>query len=236
VHQQLPVHRSIMVVDVERFSDPARTNLNQLAIRDGLYKALAQTFRRSGVGWDSCVSEDRGDGALILVPPDVPKTRLVTRLPGKLVVAVSRHNARCAIPERMRLRVALHAGEVYRDRHGVVGTAINHAFRLAEAPALRSALDASRGLLAFIASDWLFSEVIRHDPAAEPGSYRQVPVIVKETAAMGWVRVLDSGVIRVGVGQSDDPPAQAGAAAGRLGSIPGGSDRSRADHSPILAK
>ncbi len=156
-----------MVVDVERFGDPARTNLNQLAVRDGLYKAVAQAFRKSGVVWAKCVSEDRGDGALILIPPDVPKIRLVTSLPGRLAAAVSWHNARYAIPERMRLRVALHAGEVYRDAHGVAGAAINHAFRLVEAPALRSALDASPGVLALIVSDWLFSEVVRHDPAAQ---------------------------------------------------------------------
>ena len=62
--------------------------------------------------------------------------------------------------------------------------AINHAFRLAEAPALRSALDASPGALALIVSDWLFGEVVRHHPAAEPGSYRKVQVVVKETAAV----------------------------------------------------
>jgi hypothetical protein len=80
VRQQLAVHRAIMVVDVERFGDPARTNLNQLAIREALYKALTEAFAESGIGWDSCVSEDRGDGALILIPPEVPKTRLVAGL------------------------------------------------------------------------------------------------------------------------------------------------------------
>jgi hypothetical protein len=203
VHQQLPVHRTIMVVDVERFGDPARTNLNQLAVRDGLYKAMAQAFRKSGVVWANCVSEDRGDGALILIPPDVPKICLATSLPGRLVAAVSWHNARYAIPERMRLRVALHAGEVYRDAHGVAGTAINHAFRLVEAPALRSALDASPGVLALIVSDWLFSEVVRHDPAAVPGLYRQVQVVVKETVAVGWIRLPDAGVTQPMANQND---------------------------------
>ena len=110
-----------MVVDVERFGDPARTSLNQLAIREALYEA----FAGSGIGWDSCVSEDRGDGALILIPPEVPKTRLVTGLPGMLAAAISRHNTGSSVPERMRLRVALHAGEVHRDAHGVAGMAVN---------------------------------------------------------------------------------------------------------------
>ncbi len=180
-----------MVVDVERFCDPVRTNLNQLAIRDGLYKALGQAFRRSGVAWANCMSEDRGDGALILVPPDVSKIILVTSLPAILMAAVNRHNARCLTVEQMRLRVSLHAGEVYGDTHGVAGNAVNHAFRLVEAPALRSALETSPEALALIVSDWLFSEVVRHDPAAKPGSYRQVEVIVKETASVGWIRIPD---------------------------------------------
>jgi hypothetical protein len=116
VHQQFPVHRAIMVVDVERFGDPARTNLDQLAVRDALYKALARAFGKSGISWGSCAREDRGDGALILIPPEVPKTRLVTGLPDRLAAAVSRHDGRCGVHERMRLRVALHAGEVYAMR------------------------------------------------------------------------------------------------------------------------
>ena len=205
MYQQWPVHHSIMVVDVERFSDPARTNLNQLAVRDALYKALTQAFGKSGIAWESCVSEDRGDGVLILVPSDVPKTRLLTGLPAVLAEVVSWHNARCARPERMRLRVALHAGEVYRDAHGVAGTAINHAFRLVEAPVLKSALDESPGMLALIISDWLFTEVARHDPAAEPGSYRQVQVSVKETVAPGWIRVADPDAAQANASQDDGP-------------------------------
>ena len=206
MHQQLPVHRAIMVVDVERFSDRSRTNLNQLAVRDGLYKALAQAFKKSGIAWANCMSEDRGDGALILIPPDVPKTRLVTGLPAGLAKALARHNAGCAVPERMRLRVALHAGEIYQDAHGVVGAAINHTFRLAEAPALRAALDASLGVLALIVSDWFYDEVVRHDPAAVPGLYRQVRIAVKETAAMGWIRVPEPGIVEAAAGRGSNPP------------------------------
>jgi tetratricopeptide (TPR) repeat protein len=212
VHQQLAVHRAIMVVDVERFGDPARTNLNQLAVREALYRALPQAFAKSGIAWDSCMSEDRGDGALILIPPEVPKTHLVSGLPAMLATAVTRYNAGCSAPEQMRLRMALHAGEVYHDAHGVAGAAVNHAFRLAEAPAVRSALATSSGALALIVSDWFFSEVVRHDPAAEPGSYRQVQVIVKETAAVGWIRIPDPGADQARIGQGDDLPRRDGTA------------------------
>ena len=202
-----------MVVDVEGFGDPARTNLNQLAIRRALYEALACAFAESGISWGSCVSEDRGDGALILVPPEVPKIRLVAGLPGVVAAAIRRHNAGRSVPERIRLRVALHAGEVYYDAHGVAGAAVNHAFRLAEAPALRSALAASPGVLALIVSDWFFTEVVRHDPAAVPSAYRRVQVAVKETAATGWIRVPDRAVAPARAGPSGEMPGQDGTAA-----------------------
>jgi tetratricopeptide (TPR) repeat protein len=222
VGQQFAVHRAIMVVDVERFGDPARTNLNQLAIRQGMYEALTEAFAAAGIDWDSCVSEDRGDGALILIPPEIPKIRLVTSILGPLAAAIHRHNTESSAPERMRLRVALHAGEVYRDAHGVAGVAVNHAFRLAEAPALRSALAASCGVLALIVSDWLFTEVVRHDPAAVPGSYRRVQVLVKETAATGWVRVPDLAAVPASTDPGEVPGQDGTAVAVRSDTWPAG--------------
>lgn len=180
-----------MILDVERFGDPSRTNLDQLAVRDGLYRALIRAFGNSEISWSNCVTEDRGDGALILVPPEVPKSLLVSRIPAALVDALSMHNEACPTQARMRLRMALHAGEIHRDAHGFAGTAINHAFRLVEAPALKSALGSSPGVLALIVSEWFFDEVVQHDPEANPLSYRQAEVSVKETQTVAWIRLPD---------------------------------------------
>ncbi len=106
--------------------DLSRTNLDQLAVRDGLYKALVQAFENGEISWSNCVTEDRGDGALILVPPEMPKSLLVSKIPAALVDAVSMHNEACPERARMRLRMALHAGEIHCDAHGFAGTAINH--------------------------------------------------------------------------------------------------------------
>ena len=84
--------------------------------------------------------------------------------------------------------MALHAGEIHPDAHGVTGSAVNRAFRLIEAPALKSALDDSAGVLALIVSDWFYDEVVRHEPAAGPGCYRHVHAVVKETRAAAWIR------------------------------------------------
>ena len=134
-----------MIVDVEKFGDPARNDDHQLAVRAAMYKALKLSFAKAHIRWRRCVVEDRGDGAFVLIPQAVPKSRLVTRLPAQLADSLERHNASCPAPEQIRLRMALHAGEVHYDAHGVAGAAINMAFRLLEARPLKRALAASSG-------------------------------------------------------------------------------------------
>jgi len=183
------LHRAILCVDVEGFGDRRRTNPHQLVVRDGLYRSLRDAFTRSGVEWEACYREDRGDGVLVLVSPDVPKNVLVGRVPRELAAAISEHNRAHDREAQIRLRMVVHAGEVLGDAHGVVGAAINMAFRLLEAEELKRALRASAGPLAVIASEWFFDEVIRHDPASHPTAYRQVRVSVKETQASAWIYV-----------------------------------------------
>ena len=61
---------------MEGFGARHRTRADLGAIRHGLYQGLQLAFTRSGVDWDDCYREDRGDGVLILVPPQVPKAVL----------------------------------------------------------------------------------------------------------------------------------------------------------------
>ena len=119
-----------------------------------MYQALTGALANAGISRPGCAIEDRGDGALVLISPQVPKSWLVTRLPVQLAAALDAHNAACPANARISLRMALHAGEIHPDAHGVTGSAVNKTFRLIEAPALKSALDASAGVLALIVSDW----------------------------------------------------------------------------------
>jgi class 3 adenylate cyclase len=193
---QLAVHRTIVVVDAEGFSDPSRTNTDQLAVREGLYKALAWSFTRAGIDWAECDQGDCGDGALILVPPHIPKILLVTKWPARLATALNRHNTASKTGARIRLRIAVHAGEVVYDRHGVTGCAINQTFRLVQAPALKEALACSSATYALIASEWIYNEVVRHAPEGRPADYRQIHVAVKETQVAAWLRAGHGGIPR----------------------------------------
>ena len=184
------VHRTIVAVDIEGFGDRCRTNRNQVAVRDGLYRAMREAFGQAGIPWDDCDHEDRGDGIFSLIGPEVPKSVFVESLPSALVSALCLHNGTHPGPDRIRLRMALHAGEVHVDEHGVTGVSVNLAFRLLECRPVKAALAASAGVLAVIASSWFFEEVVRHS-AAGAAAYRPVRVAVKETATTGWICLPD---------------------------------------------
>ena len=162
---------------------------------------MQDAFGSAGIPWDNCDREDRGDGVFVLVPAEVPKALLAKSLPPALVTALRAHNDGHPGPERIRLRMALHAGEVHYDQHGVTAVAVNLAFRLVDADPLKAALTSSSGVLAVIVSSWFFEEVVRHGGAA-PG-YRPVEVAVKETTTTGWICLPDQLVPAGWSGQVD---------------------------------
>jgi hypothetical protein len=190
--QQPAVHRTILVVDVAGFAGRHRTNKHQRTIREGLYWSLRTAFEEVDIRWDDCANEDRGDGVMILVPPEIPKAPFTDALPSALVRAVKAHNNRQSDEAaRIRIRMVLHAGEIEIDSHGVTSNSLNHAFRLLEARPLKTALERSAGVLAVITSEWFFDEVTRHCAAADPASFRQFQIEVKETVAPAWICLPD---------------------------------------------
>jgi hypothetical protein len=167
----------------------ARTRPNYVTLRSGMYESVQLAFDKAGIPWDECFQQDVGDSILVLAPAEVPKGAFAGALPRALADALYAHNEAHLPAERIRLRLALHAGEVTYDEYGVASTAIILASRLLDAPPLKEALRNSAGALAMIASDWFYNEVIQHHEDYEPTAYRQVTVEVKETSDVGWIRV-----------------------------------------------
>jgi hypothetical protein len=184
------VHRTIVAVDVEGFGDHRRNNINQVRIRRGLYHAMCHAFDAADIPWGSCHREDRGDGLLVLAPAEVQKSLFVDRLPGVLAAALTRHNGMHPAEEQIRLRLALHAGEVNFDDHGVTSVSITRTFRLVDARRLKDTLAKAPAVLAIIASAWFFDEVIRHSERSQAGFYRSTVIKNKETATSAWIRLL----------------------------------------------
>ncbi|MEU4526555.1 tetratricopeptide repeat protein [Amycolatopsis sp. NPDC024027] len=178
-------------MDIESYGDLRRTTPHRLAVRQGLDHALRCAFDEAGIPWFDCRHDNTGDGSFILVPAQIPKGPFVEVLPAVLASELRRHNETHQPEERIRLRMALHAGEVAYDDQGVTGPAINRTFRLLEAPQLKTTLASSPGTLVLITSDWFFEEVVRSSTVVDAATFRPVQVTVKETATTGWITVPD---------------------------------------------
>ncbi|MEV6909141.1 P-loop NTPase fold protein [Amycolatopsis sp. NPDC051071] len=179
--------RTIVVVDVAGFTTAAR---NRVAVRDGLYGVLRTAFAESDLEFDSFLTEDRGDGALILLPPDTPKSAAADRLPDRVLAALRRYNHSQPPLGQIRLRVSLNSGEVLNDGNGWVGEAIDTAFRILDARQAKEAIVGSNRMIAFISSARFFDEVIRPDPGLLPELYTEIPVTVRTFTGTAYLRLV----------------------------------------------
>ncbi|MFC5748352.1 cyclic nucleotide-binding domain-containing protein [Actinomadura rugatobispora] len=181
---------SIMFVDIAGFSAPHRNDDDRLAVRQVMYRLLREAFAGSSVPWDDCHREDRGDGAMIIVPPQHPTRSVVDPLIADLTAGLRRHNRRASDAVRIQLRVALHVGPVTHDDEGVAGSAVIHTARLLDAPILKEWLAKTRSDLGFIASVFVYENVIAHAPGhVVPASYQQVSCTVKESDISAWMHL-----------------------------------------------
>jgi hypothetical protein len=192
VDVQNDVHQTVCTVDIAGYGGMDRTRPNYVALRTGMYKSVQQAFAEAGIPWAECYQQDVGDSILALAPATVPKSAFAGVLPRALALALRAHNEAHPPEERIKLRLALHAGEVTYDEYGgVASQAIIHASRLLDAKPLKEALAGSPGTLAMIVSEWFYGEVIRHHVDHEPDAYRKVTVVVKDTTTTGWIRLPD---------------------------------------------
>lgn len=189
-HPGIPIHSSIVAVDVERFSDAHRNDAVQLRIRAALYRMLGGAFGAANVSFEKCVREDRGDGAIIIVPAVIPKVLLLHPLLQWLAFALDEHNREAGLAEHFRLRFALHDGAVLRDEHGYAGDAVILACRLLDSAELKEALRNTSGNLAVIVSDRVYQDTVRPGYRdLDPATYHPVEVTVKSTRAKAWIHL-----------------------------------------------
>lgn len=186
----LPLHWSMLVLDVEDFSAPYRDDRARLAVRAGLHDVLRESFVAAGLPWSAEEYESRGDGAIVLVSPLVPKPLLIDPLFGCLHAALTDHNRSARLAERFRLRCALHAGEVTSDAYGMSGIDLILACRMLDSAELRTSLLHSPAPVATIVSDSIYRAVVRHGyREIDPAAYYPVSVRVKKNRINAWLHL-----------------------------------------------
>ena len=174
-------------VDIAGFTSPRRDDDIRLYLHKELYEVLEKAFDGSGIPWASCFCEDRGDGALVVVPPSIACKGIIDPLPERLRGLIRRHNHVFCPAAGIQLRVAAHIGPVEHDGHGFVGSDINLLLRMLEAQPLKRALAGSGAELAMITSDDVYrSLVCRYPSLVSPDAFERVRFQVKHTRAWAW--------------------------------------------------
>lgn len=180
------LHHLIINLDVQ--DSGQRTNPGHLVLRDVVYDIVQSAFTATGIDL-SRPPEDRGDGMLLVLPASVPKKQMLGRWVNELHEALRERNA--PLKEPIRVRVGIHAGELHHDDHGVAGTDVNIACRLASCEPTKGTLRAAPHASMVVAvSDAIYQSVVRHDgPYIEPDSYCQHALHTAEFDGPVWLRV-----------------------------------------------
>ena len=177
---------TILFSDVVAFSSRNRNDGDRLAIRRALLDMTLFVLRGIPGAW----SQDRGDGLLTVVPPNVPTADVINLLHKELPEALDRHNSAGSESTRFQLRVAVNVGPVTSDSIGVSGEAIIIAARLLDSPGFKNAIAQETAKLGIIASKFVYETVIWHclDPIDLAG-YSEVQAATKESVVPAWMKL-----------------------------------------------
>jgi len=219
----LPVHRSILAVDIE--GSTLRTNPVKEELRSQVYLLVMAALGIAGVSsgyFDPLI--DRGDGVLILLRPvdEFPKPLMFSRLLPTLMELLVAYNNGISSADKarmLRLRAVVHAGEVHYDKKGPFGDDLDLALRLLDAPRFKAYLRKETSPLAVVASDYIYDSIIRHGYDGINGD-EYLPLVTVTIGARrrrGWVGSLSAAKFPVAVRSGLSPPGLAGGGAAGAG-------------------
>jgi hypothetical protein len=181
----------MLAFDLVGFTRKDRDQEVRRHIHKMLYENLEEALDESGISLDRCYHEGRGDGPLIVVPPDIPADGIINSFPGRLSDSIRRYNRMSCPAAQIQVRAAAHlGGAIYHDGHDLVSDDINLLFRMLDAGPLRAVLaDTDAGLAMAISGPMYDSVVGRHPAPVGPGLLRHVSTTVKGTKIKAWIHV-----------------------------------------------
>jgi hypothetical protein len=185
----LPEHVTIVALDAVGYS--RRGMLVQLAFRDGIAEVVQEAFARAGIPPGAVESEDRGDGFLAAVSARIPKATVVADFARELATALRAYNRTRSDEGRIRLRLALHEGDVIRHNGSWAGDAAVVGARLVDAAPVRDALcDNPSADLALVVSSALFESTVREElRGLDPDLFSEVAVRTEKYQAQAWLTI-----------------------------------------------
>jgi RNA polymerase sigma factor (sigma-70 family) len=186
-------YRVIFAIDIVEFANPHRTDQDRILARENMSRMFRNALDGSGVSLDLAHREDRGDGMLLVLPPEASPELLIVAVPQVLASRLREHNRTCGPESLIKLRLSVHVGEVSQDRHGMIGASLHQAFRLLESADFKHAQAESSADLALIVSDSLYGEALRSRPIDfDPDDYQPITARHRDASAKAWIRLFSS--------------------------------------------
>ena len=185
-----PEDRTILAVDIEGFGSQARTNLVRVRLRRQLDRWCRAVLARAQASPEQWCAQDTGDGFVFSVDAHIPRNVLLGGFVVGLAQRLGRYNRTHPEPERIRLRVAMHAGDVLRDPYPIHGEATVLACRLLDSDVLRACLAATGQSLAAIVSQTIYDNIVKQAyPPIDPLDWHPVMAVTKEGPRPAWVHM-----------------------------------------------
>jgi CRP-like cAMP-binding protein len=179
---------TVLLTDVVGFGALYRSDRDRQIIRR---EGLAMTQATLGSSWGACISQDRGDGLLVVVPPRIPTGRIIESVNRELPSRLRLHNRTYSESAGIHLRVAVNVGPVISDSLGMSGETIIRTSRLVEAPVLKDAMADSRVGLGIIVSEFVHEIAIQYAvDLIDASEYSKVEVRNKEFRGSAWMRLV----------------------------------------------
>jgi class 3 adenylate cyclase len=181
-----PIHKTLLVFDIEKFGP--RQHIEQAEAQRVMYGFLEQVLTKAEIEQTSTRVEDRGDGVFVVLDADVSKPKLIRSVLTELPTALYDYNRLASDTAKMRMRAAVHAGDVEITSRGVVGTPAIEVFRLLNSKKLYAQLEESGELLVFAVSEAVHHDVIRHDHSGvRADHFHPIDADDKEPRVAGWI-------------------------------------------------
>jgi hypothetical protein len=204
-----PVSRTMLLLDIERYSD--RDDVEQTYLRRVLYDIADRALERAGIDETRRLRADRGDSVMELIDANASVTALLRALLTEVPAQLHGYNRLASSSAQIRLRGVVATGYVAVDAHGGwVGSDLNHACRLLDAPLLRAALRERAGGFALCVSQAVYTGIVRHDHHGVPAAdFHPVTLAGKNGPLSGWLHgpVPGDAEDRADPGTSGDFPA-----------------------------
>jgi class 3 adenylate cyclase/heat shock protein HspQ len=184
---------TIVATDVVGFGAGARTDEDRLVIRAASTAMTEAAFKTI---WSECGWQDRGDGLIVIIPPDTSTAAVIGSLLTALPAALAEHNSEHEPGARIQLRVSVHVGPVVADANGLTGDAIIEAARMLNAAPFRDAVADKAPALGLITSSFVFETAIRNGGLLEDRRWTPVETTVKERQLTAWYHLLRPNALR----------------------------------------